>query len=69
MHAGNNVENIEYREREIFQVQETRDSQESQVDRAPVPNQSVDNAVADKNEGDHAVSLACPSLKQQAKRE
>ncbi|XP_011659199.1 uncharacterized protein LOC101210214 isoform X2 [Cucumis sativus] len=47
---GNNVENIEYREREIFQVQETRDSQESQVDRAPVPNQSVDNAVADKNE-------------------
>ncbi|XP_008458056.2 uncharacterized protein LOC103497596 isoform X1 [Cucumis melo] len=47
---GNNVENIEYREREIFQVQETRDSQESQLDRAPVPDQSVDNTVADKNE-------------------
>ncbi|XP_038898255.1 uncharacterized protein LOC120085971 isoform X2 [Benincasa hispida] len=47
---GNNVENIEFRERDILQVQETRDSQKSQVERAPVPDQSVNYAVADKNE-------------------
>lgn len=63
MDAGNNVESIEFGEREIFQVQETTDPQENQVDKAPVPNQSVDYAVSDKNEGDLAITLARPSLK------
>ena len=63
MHAGNNVENVVFREKETFQVQETGDHEESPVDRATVPDQSVDYAVADKNEGDNAVTLALPSLK------
>ncbi|XP_022953307.1 uncharacterized protein LOC111455896 isoform X1 [Cucurbita moschata] len=60
---GNNVENVVFREKETFQVQETGDHEESPVDRATVPDQSVDYAVADKNEGDNAVTLALPSLK------
>lgn len=64
MHAGNNVEKEGIRETETFQVlQETGDYQESQVDRAPVPDQSVDIVVTKKEEGDHAVTLARPSLK------
>lgn len=63
MHAGDNVENIG-RKRETFQVlQESRDRQESRVDGAPVPDQSVDYAVTGKDEGDHDVPLDRPSLK------
>lgn len=63
MDAGNNVESIRIRERETFQVlPETRDHQENQVDRASVPDKSVDYAAADKNGGNYAVTLARPSL-------
>lgn len=50
MHAGNNVESLGIRA-------------EIQVDRAPVPAQSVDYAVTDKNEDDHVAAQAHPSLK------
>ncbi|CAK9309832.1 unnamed protein product [Citrullus colocynthis] len=48
--SGNNIESLGIRA-------------EIQVDRAPVPAQSVDYAVTDKNEDDHAAAQAHPSLK------
>lgn len=54
MDAGNNIGKEETETVEV--LQEIRDHPESQVNRAPTPDQSVDYEATDKDEGeDHAI--------------